>query len=168
MDRVKDAVEELIEETYLLSLSDEELERDLTRFAEVCGWVIVKNVRDKRKLDILTQRLAMVRLLSLIANKMADLNLERGFRSEGRANPARERRIKSIVRNKRLILKTIEEYEPQLIPLIEEGLKAKPGKHRVSFWFRRWLNQRYYYFILKVGLILIGLAAMLLIFSIFK
>ena len=165
MNQVKDAVEELIEETYLLSLSDEELEREVTRFAEVCGLVIMKHVKDKNKLNSLIQRLAMARLSSLIANKVAGLDLSGVLRPEGVTRSARERRIKAIVRNKRTILKIIGEYEPQLIPLIEEGLRAVPHGSRVPFHIRHRLNQRCYHLILKIGLILLGLGALALLLS---
>lgn len=168
MDHVKDAVEDLIEETYLLSLSDEELDREVSRFAEVCGWVIMRYVKDKNKLNLLTQRLAMVRLTSLIANKVAELDLPGIFQSEGVAKSARERRVKAIIQNKRLILRTIGKYEPQLIPFIEEGLKAIPQRGRVPSFIRRRLNQRYYHLILKIGLILLGLGTLALLLSLLR
>lgn len=163
MNQTRDAVEELIEESYLLSLSGEEIRRDLNRFAEVCGWVIVENIKDKRKLDMLTRKLAMVRVSSLISSKAANLNILGIFKSDGTVRSPTERWAKTIARNKRLILKTIEQCEPQLIPIIEGELKANSSKG--SFPSMRYrLNRKFYNVALKVGLVLIGLVALALIY----
>ena len=43
---VKDAIEELIEENYVDTLSKEEIDAGLDRFSQMCEKTIPKNIRD--------------------------------------------------------------------------------------------------------------------------
>ena len=47
MANVKEAIEEVIEESYLLNLTAEEIRRDFEKFIETCFSVIKSNVRDR-------------------------------------------------------------------------------------------------------------------------
>ena len=54
----KDAIEEMIEESYLLGLSEEEILADFSRFIDTCYTVIQGNVKSREALSRLAENLA--------------------------------------------------------------------------------------------------------------
>ena len=54
MSRVKEAIEEVIEESYLRGLSDEEIRMDFKRFIDTCFSVLQSNVKDQESIGALT------------------------------------------------------------------------------------------------------------------
>ena len=58
MSRVKEAIEEAIEESYLRGLSDEEIRSDFKRFIDTCFSVLKSNVKDRESISALTEELA--------------------------------------------------------------------------------------------------------------
>ena len=53
----------MIEESYLLSLSESEIRMDLERFVEMCSRVISENIHDKKQMQKLSEKLARARAL---------------------------------------------------------------------------------------------------------
>ncbi len=118
MPEASETIDQLIEESYLLGLSEEEIRADLDRFVEVCGKVIRQHVHDRKQMQELAQKLARTRALSLIEDQQDDDDLP--IEDQGEDRSARERFAEKVARNKCLILKTIRDCNPQLEELIEK------------------------------------------------
>ena len=65
--RVKEAIEEMIEESYLLGLSEQEIRKDFKRFIDACYAVIQENVKDRSIVSGLAENLAREQTVILIA-----------------------------------------------------------------------------------------------------
>ena len=119
MSDIRENIEEMIEESYLLGLSEREIKADLERFIETCGRVIRENVRDRKKMQMLVEKLARARALSLIETQQGILG-EGIFAAQGIAKSSREQFAEKVARNKCTILRTIEECDAKLVELIEQ------------------------------------------------
>lgn len=117
MPEASETIYQLIEESYLLGLSEQEIRTDLDRFVEVCGKVIREHVHDRKQMQELAQKLAQTRALSLIEDQHQDDDGGPVEYDEDR--PVRERFAERVARNKCLILKTIRDCNPKLEELIE-------------------------------------------------
>ncbi len=121
MSSVKEAIEEAIEESYLLGLSEEEIRRDFKRFIDTCFAVLQANVRDREAISGLTEELAKEKTCILIADHAGEGQNEVGTVSAGGGGEvAREAFAEKVARRKRLILKAIADYDPNLVRLIDE------------------------------------------------
>ncbi len=138
MPDIRESIDEMIEESYLLGLSKSEIKADLDRFVEICGHVIYENVRDRRQVQHLTDKLARARALSLIEDNQEDepgppvsptTSPTDSDGGEGVA-PASGRGgyAEKVARNKRLILKAIRDCDPRLEGLIEKARFPAKGK----------------------------------------
>ena len=119
MSNIRENIEEMIEESYLLGLSEREIKADLERFVDTCGRVIRENVRDRKKMQELVEKLARARALSLIENQQVPQG-EGVFPEQGIARSSRENFAEKVARNKRTILRTIGECDRKLVELIEQ------------------------------------------------
>jgi hypothetical protein len=122
MPETNETIDQLIEESYLLSLSEEEIRSDLNRFVEVCGKVIRENVHDRNQMQELAQKLARGRALSLIEDQNEDeesIEISEPFEIEDDSKSPKEIFAEKVARNKCLILKTIRDCNPGLEDLIE-------------------------------------------------
>lgn len=120
MSDVKEAIEAIIEESYLLGLSEEEIRNDFKSFIDTCYGVIETNVTDRKAVNGLAESLAREKTCTLISERSAGTEA-RGTPPDGEASvetgePFAER----VAQRKRLILKTIAEYDPKLVRLIDE------------------------------------------------
>tara|TARA_B100001964_G_C14031887_1_gene508660 strand:- start:162 stop:692 length:531 start_codon:yes stop_codon:yes gene_type:complete len=123
MPSTNQRIDQLIEESYLLSLSEEEIRSDLDRFVEVCGKVIRENVHDRKQMQELAQKLARARALSLIEDHHEDddeLSIAEPFEIEDESRSPKEIFAEKVARNKCLILKTIRDCSPGLEDLIDK------------------------------------------------
>ncbi len=121
MSSVKEAIEEAIEESYLLGLSEEEIRRDFKRFIDTCFAVLQANVRDRAAISGLTEELAKEKTCILIADHAGDGHKEVGAVSSRSVDEgAHEAFAEKVARRKRLILKAIADYDPNLVRLIDE------------------------------------------------
>lgn len=115
MMRTSEYIEEVIEESYLLGLSEPEIRANLDQFVETCGRVIRNHVHDKKQMQMLAEKLARARALSLIED-----HRESGW---GEGEPVRaqnETLAERVARNKRLILRAIGECDPRLVERINQ------------------------------------------------
>jgi hypothetical protein len=130
--KVKEAIEEMIEESYLLGLSEREICRDFKRFIDACYAVIQENVKDRSVVSGLAENLAREQTVLLIADRAdappgADVSLEdleKTAADEEKADGERNRAAiqefsEKVARRKRQILRTIAQYDPQLVRLID-------------------------------------------------
>ena len=113
-------IEEMIEESYLLGLSEPDIRANLDRFVETCGRVIRKNVHNKKQMHILAEKLARARALSLIEDQQEDDETEDLLPKDNPLKSPQEQLAEKVARNKRLILRAIGECNPKLVHLIEQ------------------------------------------------
>ena len=117
MANVNDAINELIEESYLMGLSEQEIRSDFEQFIETCFNVIKETVKDREAVNGLAESLAREKTVILIADHPGSSGTE-PVNDEDKSSDAvfAER----VARRKRLILKTIAQYDPDLVRLIDE------------------------------------------------
>ena len=113
MADVKDAIEEMIEESYLLGLSEEEILADFSRFIDTCYTVIQDNVKSREALSRLAENLAREKTSTRIEDHTTDL---------GKVAAKDDQRVcaEKAARRKRMVLKAIADYDPHLVRLINE------------------------------------------------
>lgn len=122
MSRVKEAIEEMIEESYLLGLSEDEIRQDFSHFIDTCYTVIRSNVRDRAAVSGLSEDLARERTCVLIADHSegGTGGPESSEEDDAVVQSPQEQFAERVARRKRLILKTIGAYDPRLVRLIDE------------------------------------------------
>jgi hypothetical protein len=129
MPDIRESIDEMIEESYLLGLSESEIRADLDRFVEICGRVVYENIRDRKQMQQLTEKLARARALSLIEDRQDDeLRPATQDEEDPAVRSARGRFVERVARNKRLILKAIRECDPRLEDLIDQARFPSTGK----------------------------------------
>ena len=112
--KVKEAIEEMIEESYLLGLSEQEIRQDFKRFIDACFTVIQENVKDRAVVSGLAESLAHEQTVPIAGRAEAgsgevsvdDEAVSREFSEE-------------VARRKRQILRVIAEHDPDLVRLID-------------------------------------------------
>ncbi|MDA0709403.1 MAG: hypothetical protein O3B73_04230 [bacterium] len=114
-------IEEAIEESYLIGLNEDEIRANLDQFIDTCGRVIREHVHDKQNMQILAEKLARARALSLIEDH------QDGELDELKQVASQPSLAERVARNKRLILRAISECDPKLVEKIE---KARFPKER--------------------------------------
>lgn len=115
MAEIKEAIETMIQESYLLGLSEPEIVEDLQRFVRRCVDVIGQNVKDKRAAEQLKAKLKFIGTRALVPNTTG----ENVFKTDGTMKTSRELLAEQAARHKRLMLKMIGEYDPKLVRAIE-------------------------------------------------
>ena len=113
MADVKDAIEEMIEESYLLGLSEEEILADFSRFIDTCYTVIEDNVKSREALSRLAENLAREKAINRADDEATDL-------SQVAAKDAQRICAEKAARRKRMVLKAIASYDPHLVRLINQ------------------------------------------------
>ena len=68
MTKVREAIEEIIEESYLLGRSEPEILQDFKRFIDTCYAVIHENIRDREVVSSLAENLEREQAVILIAD----------------------------------------------------------------------------------------------------
>ena len=133
MPSIRDSIDEMIEESYLLGLSKSEIKADLDRFVEICGKIIHENVHDRKQIQKLTEKLARARALSLIEEHHEEDPEQDAVLPDGKkaVGSSRGRFAERVARNKRLILRTINDCDPLLLQLIEQA--RFPGRSEEYF-----------------------------------
>ena len=129
MTEVNEAIEEMIEESYLLGLTESEIREDIGRFVEMCWKVIREHVRDKKVMSELAERLEEARASAFIADQ---IDKERGgmFKHDGTPKTHQELIAEKAARNKRRLLRAIRECNPKLVELIDkERYRYVNSKH---------------------------------------
>ncbi len=145
MTKVKEAIEEAIEESYLLGLSEREIRQDFKRFIDTCYIVIHDNVKDRDVVTGLGESLAREQTCILIADR-GDSSEEVAVGQEGGKEQTLVEFSEKVARRKRQILRIIAKYDPQLVRLIDEqrfqgdGGGDEPPRHSIcppswrGFW----------------------------------
>lgn len=120
MSRVKEAIEEAIEESYLRGLSDEEIRLDFKRFIDTCFSVLESNIKDRESISALTEELAREKTCILIADHAHESQKDTAVGdASGVDDDSQEGFAEKVARRKRSILKAIADYDPNLVRLID-------------------------------------------------
>jgi hypothetical protein len=121
--KVKEAIEEIIEESYLMGLSEDEIRKDFKRFLDTCNSVIRQNIKDRHVMSGLAESLAREQTCILIADRVEE-GIETDIGDQiADTHPFAEK----VARRKRQILKIIAEYDPRLVKLIDaQRFKGDP------------------------------------------
>ena len=127
MAEIKEAIETVIEESYLLGLSDPEMAMDLQRFVRCCVDVIRHNVRDKRVAERLEAKLKFISTRALIP-KTAGENI---FKTDGTMKTSHELLAEQAARHKRLMMKMIGEYDARLVGEIQQERYRRISKSQI-------------------------------------
>ena len=163
MADVKDAIEEMIEESYLLGLSEEEILADFSRFIDTCYTVIQDNVKSREALSRLADNLAREKTSTRIADRPVDSG-------EVTTKDAQRACAEKAARRKRMVLKAIADYDPDLVRLINEqrfqvDLQEEVEVARPKFKARQGYDwERYGQLLLQAGCITLVALFMVLIY----
>lgn len=125
MNDVSKIVECFIHETYLASLSEEELMLHLEFFSDVCGKAIAETVKDSLILVKLNNKLSLIRASQLAENSQIEKDLHDGI-LDGEDNVLL--RARQIIKNKELILDAIEQVAPSTAEIIKEEINPESRK----------------------------------------
>ncbi len=162
--RTNELIEEAIEESYLLGLSDDEILENLDRFIDTCIGVIQTHVHDRKSMKLLAEKLAHARLISLIESRDGDSPLETEPLLPGEeplGNPLAER----AARSKRVILGAIAECDPSLVARIERArFPDSPIHPPIPAPFYTRIPVKFLYNLIKVGFYVSLVAALLSIY----
>ena len=126
---VKDIVDEAILESHLFGLTEDEIWADLEYFAKCCERVVRQRVKDDRALAELLEKLSQVKTCTLVSE--TSIAPDRPFRANGSLKSPRERFPQRAARNKRVMLKAMEDCDPRMIPLVQKELyRSSPKRPR--------------------------------------
>ena len=117
--RPNEFIEEAIEESYLLGLSDSEIKANLDHFIDTCGRVIREHVHDRKQMQMLAEKLARARALSLIENHQEGEWDD--ILPPQEQNDTQDSLAERVARNKRIILSAISECDPSLVERIDQA-----------------------------------------------
>jgi hypothetical protein len=120
MDEIKESVEDLIEETSMRAMTDEQIERRVRRFTEICAQVISGRVENERKRQMLLERLE---ILKCFYNHSPVQKIYGGQSSKELSENQRNKRLLNIVRRRRMALQMIERTDPETAQAIEKLLE---------------------------------------------
>ena len=156
MTRVKEAIEEMIEESYLLGLTEQEIRADFKRFIDTCYTVIQQNVKDRAVVSSLAEDLAREQTVILIADRTED-GPDLPLKAKSSTKSPEEEFSERAAHRKRQILRIIAECDPQLVRLIDENrFQGEPDGQPAGgalrwrwLWRPDWRNVRLQ--LLKVG-----------------
>ena len=151
MAELKDSIEDLIEESYLMGRSEAEIKTDLDIFINACEKVIREHVREKEKLEDLAEKLALARTCNLVS----DLSDSEDRRKEAQNKIPSERFAEKVARNKRIILKAIGDCDASLVAYIEQerfhGVIEEPKRPGVKIRTQKGLSKEAQGLLLKVS-----------------
>lgn len=129
MRNLKDIVDDAILESYLVGLTERQIWTDLEHFVKCCQRVMREHVKDRRAVCELAKKLAMAKTCALVSeppDSGPDL-----FRADGSMKSPRERFVQKAARNKRMVLRALEQCDPDLVVLVEKELyRASPTGRR--------------------------------------
>ena len=122
MEDVKEAVEDLIEETRLRNLTDDQIERRIRKFTEVCKQMVSSRIDDESQRQQLIERLEIVRVFY---NHSSVQRSHGGLATGEISQRQHNRRLSNIVKKRRMALRMIERTDPEVARAIEERLEEE-------------------------------------------
>ncbi len=130
MDQIKAAVDDLIEETQLRALNDDQIEWRLRKFTETCEEAIERQVASAQKRKMLLDRLQILKCFY----DHSSVKHYSGGKLPAREADERERnrRLENIVRRRRMALEMIERADPQVADQIRQRLEQLFSRVRLE------------------------------------
>ena len=128
MSSVKEAIEAMIEASYLRGLSEEEIRRDFSHFIDTCRGVVQANVEDEKAVSSLSASLAREKDCIPIGDQIEATAAVPEIREEGDFKPANEVFAEKVAYRKRLVLKKLADFDPKLAGLVDEQRFQGEGK----------------------------------------
>jgi hypothetical protein len=120
MDEITTAVDDLIEETRMRELGDDQIEWRVRKFTEICREMIEARVGDVRKRKMLIERL---QIMECFYDRSSVKQPAAGLSSREVKENQRNKRLRTIVRRRRMALKMIERVDPEIAREIKETLE---------------------------------------------
>jgi hypothetical protein len=126
---IKQHVEELIEESYILSLTDDEMRRYFRNFIEACDHVLRSKVSIHDDLKIVRIKMALLKARLLIDNNAVCV-MKQNI-SEIEALSRHKLFAQQIISTKRAIIKFFENFDPHIAhTVLEEAMTRKNQKKK--------------------------------------
>jgi hypothetical protein len=119
MDKIKSAVDDLIEETRMRELDDDQIEWRVRKFTQVCEREIESGIKNMRKRSMLLERLQIMKCLY---DHSSVTHPARSGSGQHEDTAQRNRRLQNIVRRRRMALEMIERVDPAVATKIRRGL----------------------------------------------
>ena len=139
MEDVREAVEDLIEETRLRTMTDLQIERRVRKFTELCEQMVSARIVDENQRQQLIERLQIMKVFYNHSSVQTNYG---GLVTSEINERQRNRRLNNIVKKRRMALRMIERSDPQVAKAIEEKLerefskdsadKKAKGKNRIA------------------------------------
>lgn len=120
MSSVKEAIEAMIEASYLRGLSEEEIRRDFDHFIDTCCGVVEANVGDEKAVSNLSESLAREKDCIPIGDQIEAAGPGGKIQEEGEGKSSHERFVEKVAFRKRVVLKKLADYDPKLVRLVDE------------------------------------------------
>ena len=128
---IKQHVEELIEESFILTLSDDEMKEYFRDFIDVCDYILRSNISLHNDLKILRIKTALLKA-RLFVDQNVLYSTKRGV-SSATDDCEHRRKIfaQQIIKNKRAIMRFLELFDFQVAyDVIEESEKRQQSKRK--------------------------------------
>jgi len=122
MDKIKSAVDDLIEETRMRELDDNQVEWRVRKFTQVCEREIASGVKNLRKRSMLLERLQIMKCLY---DHSSVTHPARSGAGQHEDPAQRIKRLQNIVRRRRMALEMIERVDPSVAGHIRARLKKE-------------------------------------------
>ena len=122
MDEIRESIEDLIEETCLRALTDDQVERRIRRFTEICEQTISGHVENTRTRQMLLERLE---IMKCFYNHSSVQKVSGGAGAKEISETARNKRLENIVRRRRMALQMIEKADANTAHTIQECLEKE-------------------------------------------
>ena len=122
MEDVKEAVEDLIEETRLRNLSDNQIEHRIRKFTEVCEQMVSSRITNESRRKQLIERLE---IMKCFYNHSSVQSFHGGLVAGEVSERQRNRRLNNIVKKRRMTLRMIERTDPEVARAIEKRLEEE-------------------------------------------
>jgi len=120
MDEIQESIDDLIEETCLRALTDDQVEKRVRRFTEVCERVISGRIENQRKRQMLLDRLE---IMKCFYNHSSVQKTYGAGSAKELGESQRNKHLENIVRRRRLALQMIEKSDPDTAQEIQRSLE---------------------------------------------
>ncbi len=167
MSSVKEAIEAMIEASYLRGLSEEEIRRDFSHFIDTCHGVVQANVKDEKVVTSLSVSLAREKDCIPIGDQIEAAAAVLEIRDEVDFKSASELFAEKVAYRKRLILKKLADFDPKLVRLVDEQRFQGEGKEepRMRIRVRKQRNwEQGKLLVLKLGYAAVVVLVILLVY----
>lgn len=121
MEEVKEAVEDLIEETRLRNLTDDQIERRIRKFTEVCKQMVSSRIDESQRQQLIER----LEIMKVFYNHSSVQRSYGGLATGEISERQRNRRLSNIVKKRRMALRMIERTDPEVARAIEERLEEE-------------------------------------------